>query len=177
MGRDKARLSAGATTLLDRIILRLSPVVDRVIVAGGSPSARGGASWVPDGRPGAGPLAGIAAGLAAMPGEFGWAVACDLPDVEPRLGDLLFGYAPDVDAVVPRPDAQPEGLCAVYRRSLGPRIEALLEAGERRVTALLDAVDVHYVGTEELRRVDPELRSFRNLNTPAEYRAWLESIS
>jgi hypothetical protein len=28
----------------------------------------------------------------------------------------------------------------------------------------------------ELRRVDPELRSFRNLNTPDEYTDWITSL-
>ena len=43
--------------------------------------------------------------------------------------------------------------------------------------SLLEASRVHYVGAEELRAVDPELRSLRNLNTPQEYQAWLESVS
>jgi len=38
---------------------------------------------------------------------------------------------------------------------------------------LLAASKVRYVTPDELRPVDPELRSFRNINTPAEYRAWL----
>ena len=39
--------------------------------------------------------------------------------------------------------------------------------------ALLAATNVRYVTSEELRLVDPELRSFRNINTPADYEAWL----
>lgn len=72
-------------------------------------------------------------------------------------------------------DGKPQGLCAVYRRTLADRILALLDAGERRVTALLDAVHVRYLDAEELRGIDPELRSFRNVNTPDEYQAWLRS--
>lgn len=177
MGTDKARLPARTTTLVQRIIDRLSPVVDQVIVAGGSFPDLNGVRAVADDRPGAGPLAGIAAGLRALPGEVGWVVACDLPDVDPRVGELLFGLAADVDAAVPRPGTQPEALCAVYRRRLVPRIEGLLAAGEHRVTALLGESNVRYVDAAELRMVDPELRSFRNLNTPEEYRAWLDSIS
>jgi molybdenum cofactor guanylyltransferase len=177
MGRDKARLPAGTTTLVERIIVRLSPMVDEVIVAGGSFPDLDGVRVVADDRPGAGPLTGIAAGLRALPGEVGWVVACDLPDVDPRVGELLFGLAADVDAVVPRPKTRPEALCAVYRRRLVPRIEGLLAAGEHRVTALLGQSNVRYVEAAVLRGVDPELRSFRNLNTPPEYRAWLDSVS
>lgn len=174
MGRDKAALPAGPGTLLERIVARLSPVVDDVIVAGGPAHAVSRVRWVADARPHAGPLAGIAAGLAAMRGDLGWVVACDLPDVEPAIGELLFQGGRD-DAVVPRLDGRPQGLCAVYRRTLADRILVMLDAGERRVSALLDEVRVRYVDADELRRVDPELRSFRNLNTPEEYRAWVTS--
>jgi molybdopterin-guanine dinucleotide biosynthesis protein A len=177
MGSDKARLPAGTTTMVERIIDRLSPVVDQVIVAGGSFPDLDAVHRVADGRRGAGPLTGIAAGLRAMRGAVGWVVACDLPDVEPQVGELLFSLALGVDAVVPRPFDRPEALCAVYQRDLVPRIDALLDAGEHRVRTLLEASRVHYVGAEELRAVDPELRSLRNLNTPQEYQAWLESVS
>ena len=176
MGRDKAHLPTGAGTLLERIVERLSPVVDQVIVAGGPQLSIDEVRWVPDARPGAGPLAGMAAGLAAMSGELGWTVACDLPDVEPGIGELLFAAAPDVDAVVPRLDARPECLCAVYRAGLAGRILTMLDAGERRVTALLDGLRVRYVDAVDLRRVDPELHSFRNLNTPDEYQDWVTSL-
>ena len=86
---------------------------------------------------------------------------------------LLCGLAGEVDAVVPRLDSEPQGVCAVYDRGLAPRIERLLAAGERRLKMLLAASKVRYVTPDELRPVDPELRSFRNINTPAEYRAWL----
>jgi molybdopterin-guanine dinucleotide biosynthesis protein A len=176
MGQDKAHLPTGAGTLLERIVDRLSPVVDEVIVAGGPPLSIPEVRWVPDARPSAGPLAGMAAGLAALGGDLGWIVACDLPDVEPRIGDLLFASATDVDAVVPRLDGRPECLCAVYRASLAGRILTMLDAGDRRVTSLLDGIRVRYVEAAELRRVDPDLRSFRNLNTPDEYQGWVTSL-
>jgi molybdopterin-guanine dinucleotide biosynthesis protein A len=176
MGQDKAHLPTGAGTLLERIVDRLSPVVDEVIVAGGPRFSIPAVRWVPDARSGAGPLAGMAAGLAALSGNLAWVVACDLPDVEPRIGDLLFASASDVDAVVPRLEARPECLCAVYHASLAGRILTMLDAGDRRVMSLLDGIRVRYVEAAELRRVDPDLRSFRNLNTPDEYQGWVTSL-
>ena len=79
----------------------------------------------------------------------------------------------DFEAVVPRPDLEPEGVCALYVRELAPRIEELLDAGERSIKSLLDRSFVRYVGSDELRAVDPELRSFRNINTAADYENWL----
>jgi len=174
MGRDKAVLPAGDGTLIEHLARRLAPVVDETIVAGGS--GRGplpGVTMVEDRYPGLGPLAGIHAGLLAARYRHVWVVGCDLPDVEPGLASLLCGFAPGYDAAVPRIDGEPQSVCAVYDRALASRIDGLLAAGERRVTMLLAASNVRYVTAEELRVVDPELRSFRNLNTPADYQAWL----
>ena len=174
MGRDKAGLPAGDGTLIQHLARRLAPVVDQTIVAGGSGRYDlPGVTTVDDRYPGLGPLAGIHAGLLVARSPLVWVVGCDLPDVDPGLAALLCGLAGDVDAVVPRIDSEPQGVCAVYDRALAPRIEGLLAAGERRVKMLLGASNVRYVTPGELRAVDPELRSFRNINTPAEYRAWL----
>ena len=174
MGRDKAALPAGEGTLIEHLARRLAPVVDETIIACGSAGQNlPGVTAVDDRYPGFGPLAGIHAGLLAAHFPLVWVVGCDLPDVDPGLAALLCGLAGDVEAVVPRVDSEPQGVCAVYVRALAPRIDRLLAAGERRVKMLLAASKVRYVTPEELRAVDPELRSFRNLNTPADYRAWL----
>src|SRR6267143_886915 len=176
MGRDKASLPAGDGTLIEHLARRLAPVVDETIIAGGSDRPPfEGVRAVADHQPGLGPLAGMLAGFAAAKERFVWVVGCDLPDVEPALGGFLLALAGDYEAVVPRPEQEPEGVCALYVRELAPRIAALLEAGERSIKSLLDRSLVRYVGSEELRAVDPELRSFRNINTTADYENWLRT--
>lgn len=176
MGQDKATLPAGDGTLIEHLARRLGPVVDETIIAGGSvaPSFES-VRIVADHQPGLGPLAGMLAGLAAATEPHVWVVGCDLPDVEPALGGLLRALAGDYEAVVPRPDQEPQGVCALYLRELAPRIAALLESGERSVKSLLDRSAVRYVPSEELRAVDPQLRSFRNLNSPTDYQEWLRT--
>jgi molybdopterin-guanine dinucleotide biosynthesis protein A len=174
MGHDKATLPAGDGTLIGHLARRLAPVVDETIIAGGSvdPPIEG-ARVVADHQAGLGPLAGMLAGFAAAKQRHVWVVACDLPDTEPALGGLLLALAGDYEAVVPRPDQEPEGVCALYVRELAPRIEALLESGQRSIKSLLDRSAVRYLTSDELRAVDPQLRSFRNINTPTDYETWL----
>jgi molybdopterin-guanine dinucleotide biosynthesis protein A len=176
MGQDKATLPAGDGTLIEHLARRLGPVVDETIIAGGAvdPPVEG-ARAVADHLPGLGPLAGMLAGLTAAKERHVWVVGCDLPDVEPALGGLLRALAADYEAVVPRPDQEPEGVCALYLRALAPRIEALLASGERSIKSLLDISAVRFVVSGELRAVDPQLRSFRNINTPTDYEAWLKT--
>jgi len=173
MGRDKAALPAGDGSLIEHLARRLAPVVDETIVAGGDRPNLPGVRMVDDRYPGLGPLAGMHAGLRAARYPYVWVVGCDLPDVDPGLAVMLLGLAGEYDAVVPRIDSEPQGVCAVYDRALTSRVEGLLEHGDRRVKSLLAASNVRYVTAEELRVVDPELRSFRNINTPADYQAWL----
>jgi molybdenum cofactor guanylyltransferase len=173
MGRDKASLPAEGTTLLGRLVERLRPVVDEVLVAGGPRPAIDGVRWVADSVPGAGPLAGMAVAFRAAATPAAWVLACDLPDVEPELGRLLLSSLSGFEAAVPRLLGRAEGTCAVYRTELAPRIEALLSQGRRSVLSLLDRSRVRYLEEGELRALDPELRSFRNLNTPEDYTSWL----
>jgi molybdopterin-guanine dinucleotide biosynthesis protein A len=174
MGRDKSQLPAGDGTMIDHLVRRLAPEVDETLVAGGPKgTSSAGVRRIDDRYPGLGPLAGIHTGLLAARSPWVWVVACDLPDVEPALGGLLRGLTAGVDAVVPRLEDGPQGVCALYHRSVAPQIGTMLQAGKRRVLDLLASIEVRFVSPAELRQVDPELHSFRNLNTPADYEAWL----
>src|SRR5438067_782929 len=59
MGRDKATLPAGDGTLIEHLARRLAPVVDEIIIAGGSdrPPLQG-VRAVADHQPGLGPVVG-----------------------------------------------------------------------------------------------------------------------
>ena len=174
MGRDKAALAAGDSGMVEQLIGRLTAVVDEAIVAGGS-VAVSGARHVPDLLPGRGPLAGMQAAFEAAAHPWVWVVACDLPDVEPALLPLLQSHGDDVDAVVPVAAGEVQGLCALYRRHLRPQIDQVLESTQPSVKTLLRRIRTRYLDEATVRRVDPELRSFRNINTPADYEAWLKS--
>jgi molybdopterin-guanine dinucleotide biosynthesis protein A len=176
MGADKATLAAGRQTLTERIIERLGAVVDEVIVAAGDNHIDPvPGRIVQDHFPGAGPLAGIHAGLRAAAFENAWVVACDYPDVDPGIGLLLVRAVSGFDAAVPLVAGRPQGVCAIYSVPLASRIERLIASGERRLGALLESSLVRYLDERELREVDPELASFRNLNTPADYQEWIRS--
>jgi molybdopterin-guanine dinucleotide biosynthesis protein A len=66
-------------------------------------------------------------------------------------------------------DGFPHPLSAVYRVSVLPQVEALLAADRLRPVFLFDAVKTRRVQPQEMTRVDPELQTLRNLNTPEDY--------
>ncbi|MDR5696281.1 MAG: molybdenum cofactor guanylyltransferase [Armatimonadota bacterium] len=171
MGCDKATLPLGDRSLLAHVVGRLRAVCAPVLVVASRPDAYPdcGVPVIADRWPVGGPLAGLHAGLAAARTDYAVVVACDLPFITPSVLRGLVERAGGFEAAVPRVDGVAQPLCAVYHRGVEPVAEALLRRGVRSVRALLRRLRVHYVGEDELRAWDPDLRSFLNVNTPANY--------
>jgi molybdopterin-guanine dinucleotide biosynthesis protein A len=64
-----------------------------------------------------------------------------------------------------------EPLHAAYRRTCLPAIEAAVSAGQRRIVSFFPHVRVRYVTPAEVASIDPDLRSFCNVNAPKEWDA------
>ncbi len=117
---------------------------------------------------GAGPLAGIHSGLEMSKGEYAFIVACDMPfihsDVVRKLGTEAMGY----DACLPVwGDGRYEPLFAVYRRdAMLKEVKKSLEKNETKILApVFRLKSVKEVNVNVFRDMDPELRSFVNINT------------
>ncbi len=172
MGRPKALLPVGATTLVEYLVERLAPSFDEVLV-----SARE-ADQLPAGlrdrlvrdlHLGQGPLAGIEAGLAAARHDVLFALACDIPNLSPELAGRLVAESAGHDAAVPRVGGRPQPAAAAYRRSAAAAVAASLGAGRLRVTDTLEELDVRWVDD-----LDPE--QLWNMNTPADYQVFLDAM-
>lgn len=186
MGQDKAWLDLAGAPLIEHVARQLLPLAAEIIFSANDPAAFDEliarlpvpARVAIDEYPGAGPLAGLHAGLAAAENDLLLAVATDMPFIDRRLVEFMIQACGAADAAIPLITApgsgapQPEPLHALYRRSCLPAIEVALKAGRRRVISFLQDVNVCYLGEDALRQVDPELRSFRNVNTPQE---WIEA--
>jgi molybdenum cofactor guanylyltransferase len=175
MGRPKALLPVGTTTLIEWLVARLAPAFAHLAVAGRAPDRLPAGlrpHLVPDLHGGAGPLAGVEAGLAASPHDLVVAVACDMPAVTSDLLGRLAEAAGDgdTDAAVPRVGGRPEPACAAYCRSAAGPIAAALAAGRQRATDVLADLRVRWLDDE-----DPAL--FANLNTPDDYQRFLDEYA
>jgi molybdopterin-guanine dinucleotide biosynthesis protein A len=168
MGRDKALLPWSGGDLLDHAIARLRAVTADVRILCGPDRryAERGLPVEPDVVAGAGPLAGVLAGLTAAPGRPGLYLAVDLPHVPVGLLARLLERARGGDAVVPVWPRGPEPLCAAYGPGCLEPIRRRLEAGDFEMTGFWPDVRVVEIGATELRELgDPE-EMFRNLNAP-----------
>lgn len=179
MGMDKAMLDAGGETLLGRVIRTVSRAVDEVIVAARDPSGYvvSGARLVRDRKAPRCPLSGLHAVLSATEQDAAFICAVDMPWVNPELIRFLAGLLDEYDGVVPRTQRGIERLHAVYRRRCLPAIERALDEGRWAVSDFYPDCTLR---TVPIREKDWAVRGhspFENLNTAAEYRAFLRDLS
>jgi molybdopterin-guanine dinucleotide biosynthesis protein A len=160
-GVDKRSLIVDGATIFDRQCAVLSERVAEIIVS--SPHAVPGFRAVADAVPGQGPLAGIAAGLAASTTPWLLVVAGDMPYLTGALIDrLLAARAPDLDAVGIRVDGLPVPLLGVLRvAAAAPSVARRLAAGHLKATALLSDGELGVAWID-----DPEVAALHNVNTP-----------
>lgn len=168
----KAWIDFAGRPLLLHVLDRLASVAPNrpiVVARPGQPLPSGTYRRVEDTEPGAGPLAGLAAGLAAIdhPAERVAVSACDYPFADPALFRALHAADPAADVVVPRASGHLHPLQSVWRTDAGLVCAALLAEGERRVRFALERLTTRVIEARELQGIDPD-RALLNVNVPAE---------
>src|SRR5262249_42051560 len=101
-------------------------------------------------------------------------VGCDMPLLNPSLIRYIARLPDTADVLIPRwtdeaGKEQLETLHAVYSRRCIEPIRKRIQEGKLKVADLLEDISGHYLGEDELRQFDPQLISFRNINTPEEW--------
>ena len=172
-GVDKANIEVQGLPIVHRQLSVLSARFDAVAMVGSSAALPNDLplASLADRVGGKGPVDGIAAGLAWSPEPWIFVVASDMPFLcLPLIDALLDARTSESDIVCVGPLARTQPLFALYHRRLLSCFDKLLAEGRLRASALLTAlpagVSVTRLPESEARRIDPELLSFRNLNSP-----------
>jgi len=175
MGQDKALMPFLGRPLIARQRELLIGLADELLVTTNHPADYVflGLPLHTDLLPGTGPLGGLYTALNAARGPLVAVIACDMPFVSAALlraqCDLLLSE--DADVVIPCSRDGMEPLHAVYRRDAClAAVRAALDVGERKMTIWLPLVRSRLMTADEVSRVDPEFRSFFNVNSPEEFR-------
>src|SRR5260221_9299481 len=181
MGSNKAFLPLPGKerlTFIEQLVSTLTPLcAETILVARDAADAANyvlpGVHAVTDKVPDYGPLMGLYSGLSAIHTSHALVVAVDMPFVQPALLSLLLTHVQALGThtlLIPLVNNAPQVLLAVYPRSILPSIEQRLQQGRRDLRCLLEAAHVQYIEEARLREIDPQLRSFVNVNTPGELR-------
>lgn len=182
MGEDKALKAFLGRPLIQRVMERLSPVADELIVTTNRPAdyAFLGVRLIADLKPGRGALGGLYTAIASATHPLVAVVACDMPFASARLIEAAskIMVEEEADVVIPRlnpaePAGKSEGfepLHAVYRRATClPAIEAAMDADQWKVIAWFPQVKLRVLTPSELEALNPDGLAFWNVNTPEEF--------
>jgi len=180
---DKGLLPLGAATVLEAGLGKLTCVFDDVVlVSDKALPGLDGVRQVGDliRRRARNALAGMHAGLSAAPGTQALIVAGDMPFISEKLIRFLLTQTDGTDVVIPRVDGFLQPLLAVYDRACLPHMTAQLRRDNYRIFDFFGQVRVRTVEEPVIRRYDPNLLSFFNINTWADYQQalalWAEGV-
>lgn len=168
MGTDKSFVLLDGQPIIQRVIARVRALeLPLLLIA--NDAARYGGLGLPlygDVLPGSGSLGGVYSALYHSPAPYTLCVGCDMPLLEPALLRFLIAQRQGYDIVTPVVGGRPESLHAVYSQSCLPVMRQQIEQQQLKINRVHDLLHTLRVEEAALRRYDPALRSFMNVNTP-----------
>ena len=181
MGEDKALKLFLGRPLIERVIERLAPIADEMIVTTNRPAEYGFLNQalsplqirlITDLKPGRGALGGLYTAVASAAHPFVAVVACDMPFASKNFLESACRQMVEreADVVIFKNEKGYEPLHALYRReSCLPAMEAAISADQWKVTSWFSKVKIYEVTVDEVKSLDPSGLCFWNLNTPEEF--------
>jgi molybdopterin-guanine dinucleotide biosynthesis protein A len=170
-GQDKAFIHIGQRQVLDRILDVFSDLFDDIILVTNEPVKY--LTWdvtlATDIYPVRSSLTGIHAGLFFTANPYAFVTACDMPFLKKEIVKKIIGsIEPDMDVIIPETAAGLEPLCAVYSKNCQKSAENNLRQHHLKIQQFFKTVRVKKIEENELRKKDPGLISFYNINTPTD---------
>ncbi len=164
----KGFLEVDGKRIIESNIELLSKIFDRVIISANDPEFYFylGVLMIGDVVEYRGPMTGILSAL-TLPDVFEvFVTACDMPFIKQELIRYIVGkWEKKYDAAIPIFDKKPQPLFGIYSKRVAKRMEQSIKNGERSLREFLRGINVLYINEEEVRNIDPEGRSFININT------------
>jgi molybdopterin-guanine dinucleotide biosynthesis protein A len=174
MGEDKALKLFLGRPLIQRVIERMTPIADEIIVTMNHPNEYEflNLRLVPDLKPGRGALGGLYTAIASAAHPLVAVIACDMPFASQIFfeGARRLMIREEADVVIAKTNEGYEPFHALYRRETClPAIEAAINADQWKVIAWFPQVKVRTLNPDEVRSFDPSELCFWNLNTSEEF--------
>ena len=168
-GQVKAFLSVGGKPIIDHLYDIFNALFEDIILVTNDPHKF--LDWdikiVTDLFPVRSSITGIHAGLFYALNHFSFFAACDTPFLKKELVEKILGNIEQgIDVVVPETQAGFEPLCAVYSKNCLKPIEEQIIQNKLTIRQLFKKRRVKKISGKILRKQDPDLISFFNINTP-----------
>lgn len=122
-----------------------------------------------------GPMTGIFTALINASNPWVFICACDMPFINADVIRFLSSVRSNHEAVAVVIRGRVEPLFAFYSIKLASGMENAIASGNTGLQDFLNGKKVQYVTSREIKKFDPGLRSFININTPVDARQYLNS--
>jgi molybdopterin-guanine dinucleotide biosynthesis protein A len=168
-GTNKAFSTIGGRPIIDRLLGVFSELFDEIILVTNDPQQF--LEWdltiVTDIFDLRSSLTGIHTGLFYAKHPNAFFSACDTPFLQKELVKILVEQIEEkIDIIMPETAAGFEPLCAIYSKRCLKPAEDHLKANKLKIQWAFRSNRIKNIPEKLLRSVDPELRSFFNINTP-----------
>jgi len=181
LGQDKGLLQLANKPLVSHVLNVVESIVDeKIVVVSSSLQADNykkvldsTVKIIVDDEELHGPLVGAKSGFKVACGDFSLLLPSDTPFLSRDVLSLLFELCINRAAVIPRwPNGYIEPLHAVYQTRMAlEAAESTLKMREVNMRSMVDKLrGVRYVSTLVLQQLDPELRTFFNVNTLLDFK-------
>jgi len=173
LGQDKRFMKLGGRTCVERVLDAYDRLFDEVLIVADSADAfrSMGVRVVVDVIPGRAAMGGLYTGLYYAKCQRVFAAAADMPFISPAAIRVVLAAAELGDIVIPEVQGKLHPML--------PALRELVETDELKIQDLArrPGLIVHRLPEPAFQAVEPQFRSFFNINTPedlAQARAWIE---
>ena len=176
LGQDKAVQSVGGIRIIDRVITKLSRVVESLTVVidreerAGELEIDEKVEFIVDCYPDSGSLGGLYSGLKASTTTWSLLVACDMPFISGSLIQYMRSKLEtgSSDVVIPNFQGRLQTTHALYRNTCLGHIEERLKQRSLRMDGYFSDVEVCTLQEEDFLYIGGSKESFFNVNTPTD---------
>ncbi len=175
---DKQELEINGERLIGRTIQILSDIFDKITVVTNRPELYEDykVDVISDIYPGFGPISGIHTALHHAKDDLIFVMACDMPYINLEFIKFLDQEYNGEDGVITLKEDHIEPLNAIYSKSLLGKIEENIKKGKYRISDLVSESNFKLIDEEKAKEFDPELKMFKNLNTPEDLEELLNHL-
>ncbi len=175
MGEDKRYLQVGRQTLFARSLSVFRSVFQEVLVviAQDSATIEAGVPVIRDLVPDCGSLGGLYTGLKQAATRHVFVAACDMPFLNPQAVRYVTALKDNADIVMAQWNTGLQPMHALYGPRCLPVLEEMIQTHNVKIQDIVahPSLHVRLITDAELSQIDPEGRSFLNVNTPSDLEA------
>ena len=170
MGENKAFIQIDGIPIIKRIHALFGGLFDEILIVTNQKGLYKAldAKIYKDIFTGAGVAGGLYTGLFFSSRPYSFCVAADMPFLSKAVIEYLISCMDDYDVIVPRTNDGLQPLHAIYSKNCVDALKRVIDEKKRRIIDIFPLVRTKVVDEVEFLSLDPNRKSFINVNTPEE---------